>query len=226
MDAQLLAVFGDDLMVVNCARVSMAKWHDEFDEDTDVRLLKYMAKEGHWSPFSHPKAQFRVTLPIFIARQWEKHRVGTVRGYDLYDQNEMSRRYVDDTPTFFRPEDWRARPEGNIKQGSGGPLPAVAQASCEYDRMEVERTALAVYRRMIELGVAPEQARMLLPQSTMTTWIETGSLLYWHRLCQLRLDPHAQLEIQHLARMVNIHMEAAFPVCWAAMNWVANMERR
>lgn len=110
MKADLLDCMGSDLMVANVARVSMGKWHDEFDDESDTKLINYLAVNQHWSPFSHPKAQFRLHLPVFVARQWEKHRIGAVRGYDVYDQNEISRRYVDDDPLFWKPDVWRSRP--------------------------------------------------------------------------------------------------------------------
>ena len=217
MKAELLSVYGDDLMVVNTARVSMGKWHTEFDDVADRRLIDYLARNGHWSPFSHPKATFRLHLPIFVARQWEKHRVGCVRGYDIYDQNEMSRRYVDDEPEFFVPTEWRSRPDDNIKQGSGAPLALDAQHRCEAILDCAHDYARAAYDNLLGIGVAPEQARMVLPQSMYTQWIETGSLAYWYRLCDLRTDAHAQREINDLACQVSAQMETAFPVSWAAL---------
>ena len=217
MKAEILAVFGNDLMVVNAARVSMSKWHVTFDPESDTRLIDYLAREGHWSPFSHPKASFLLHLPIFVARQWEKHRVGCVRGYDIYDQNEQSRRYVDDEPEFFVPTEWRSRPAGNIKQGSGEPLTAKQHDACTEILDWAHEQALDAYTYLLQKDVAPEQARMVLPQTMYTTWVETGSLAYWHRLCGLRMDAHAQREIHDLACQVSAQMETAFPVSWAAL---------
>ena len=217
MKAELLAVFGDDLLVVNTARVSMGKRHDKFDPESDTRLINYLAREGHWSPFSHPKAMFRIELPIFVARQWEKHRVGCVRGYDIYDQNEQSRRYVDDEPEFFVPTEWRSRPAGNIKQGSGEELDRISSAACTFDLDSLHIHAVDTYNALLKRGVAPEQARMVLPQTMYTTWVETGSLSYWSRLCDLRMDAHAQREINDLACQVSAQMETTFPVSWAAL---------
>ena len=217
MKAELLSVYGDDLMVVNTARVSMGKWHTEFDDVADRRLINYLAREGHWSPFSHPKATFMITAPIFVARQWEKHRAGVVRGYDMYDQNEMSRRYVDDEPTFFVPDQWRSRPDGNIKQGSGEALNDIGQDLCHEILTWAHKQTLACYKDLLDIGVAPEQARMVLPQSMHTQWIETGSLAYWARLCGLRIDAHAQREICDLATQVAEQMAQSFPVSWAAL---------
>ena len=217
MKAELLSVYGDDLMVVNTARVSMGKWHTEFDDVADRRLINYLARENHFTPFCHPKATFRLHLPIFVARQWERHRVGAVRGYDMYDQNEVSRRYVDDEPGFFHPTEWRSRPEGNIKQGSGEPLPPSKQNICNWTVKKAHTQALESYNYLMACNVAPEQARMVLPQTMYTQWVETGSLAYWARLCQLRIDAHAQREINDLACQVSKQMAKAFPVSWAAL---------
>ena len=217
MKAELLSVYGDDLMVVNTARVSMGKWHTEFDDVADRRLINYLARENHFTPFCHPKATFRLHLPIFVARQWERHRVGAVRGYDMYDQNEVSRRYVDDEPTFFVPDQWRSRPDGNIKQGSGEALNDIGQDLCHEILTWAHKQTLACYKDLLDIGVAPEQARMVLPQSMHTQWIETGSLAYWARLCGLRIDAHAQREICDLATQVAEQMAQSFPVSWAAL---------
>jgi thymidylate synthase (FAD) len=220
MKAELVDVFGDDLMVVNAARISMDKWHTSFESESDTRLINYLARENHFSPFTHPKAMFRLELPIFVARQWEKHRIGAVRGYDIYDQNEVSRRYVDDTPTFYRVDKWRARPATNIKQGSAGELNAVAQVSCHNFAQTAYAAAQDAYQNLLRLGAAPEQARMVLPQAMYTQWIETGSLMYWARVCGLRLDHHAQREIALLAQQVNDAMAERFPIAWAALRSV------
>ena len=217
MKAELLSVYGDDLMVVNTARVSMGKWHTEFDDVADRRLINYLARENHFTPFCHPKATFRLHLPIFVARQWERHRVGAVRGYDMYDQSEVSRRYVDDEPGFFHPTEWRSRPDGNIKQGSGEALNDIGQDLCHEILTWAHKQTLACYKDLLDIGVAPEQARMVLPQSMHTQWIETGSLAYWARLCGLRIDAHAQREICDLATQVAEQMAQSFPVSWAAL---------
>jgi thymidylate synthase (FAD) len=223
LTAEYLGHFGDDLMVVNVARVSFDKesswfWGDNEPEpslfDDDKRLIRYLANNNHWTPFSHPKIQFRLTLPIIVARQWEKHRVGCVRGYDLFEQNEVSRRYVTDEPTFFMPKQWREAPVGGIKQGSGGPLNTVASAACDFDLQNVVRVSLEAYNNFLRRGVAPEMARMALPQNMMTQWIETGSLYYWFNLCRLRLDSHAQKEIQLLASQVADSVAPLFPMSW------------
>ena len=210
MKAELLAVMGDDLMVVNAARVSMDKHHETFDTDSDARLINYLAREGHWTPFGHPQAQFRVQAPICVARQWYRHTVGTVR-------SEVSRRYVDDEPEFFVPTAWRSRPEGNIKQGSGSVLPRDDQRRASTLLNEAHFFAKDTYRLLLEANVAPEQAHMTLPQTMYTTWIETASLYYWARLCRLRLDAHAQQEIRDLAEDIAAALRQRFPVSWHAL---------
>jgi thymidylate synthase (FAD) len=217
MKVEYLSHFGDDLMVVNAARCSMSKWHNEFDDVSDTCLINYLAKHDHWSPFAHPKIQLRLHLPIFIARQWEKHRVGALRGYDIYDHSEVSRRYVDDTPTIFHPETWRARPDGSIKQGSGEALPQLVVNRAEEVYSEAVDAALDAYDTLLRINVAPEQARMVLPQSMETLFIETGSLAYWARCYKLRADGHAQTEIQMVAQMVADIAMPLFPKSWVAL---------
>lgn len=204
-------------MVVNSARVSMSKHHDVFDPEKDTKLISYCAKHNHWSVFSHAKIQIRLTLPIFVARQWEKHRIGAVRGYDIYDQNEISRRYVDDEPTFFFPDEWRSRPDGSIKQGSGEPLPEMTQVVVSGIYGNAIGACQYAYEEMLRHGVAPEMARMVLPQSMFTQWVETGSLIYWARVYNLRVDAHAQKEIQDLAKMAGELIAPLFPVSWPAL---------
>jgi thymidylate synthase (FAD) len=216
MKAELLNVMGDDLMVVNAARVSMGKWKDEFSE-SDASLISYLAKHNHFTPFCHPKVQLRVTMPIFVARQYEKHRIGAVRGYEIYDHNEISRRYVDEEPAFYEPLQWRARPDKSIKQGSGEPLGAALQIHIHSEVARAYEVARTAYESLLRLNVAPEQARMILPQSMYTSFIETGSLYFYANLCKQRLDSHAQAEIQDLARQVAEIIEPLFPASWAAL---------
>lgn len=198
---------GDDLTVVNAARVSMDKWSDELT-DKDVRLIGYLANHNHWTPFAHPQIQYRVTAPIFIARQWSRHTVGIAR-------NEVSRRYVDDVPECWAPETVRARPDGSIKQGSGGEHEA-SDHWRESMRSVVDE-AMAAYSFAIEDGVAPEQARAILPQGAYTQWIETASLAAVARICQQRIDAHAQVEIRELAEQLEAVAENLFPHSMAAL---------
>ena len=156
---------GDDLTVVNAARVSFDKRSYELSSK-DIKLIDYLAAHGHWSPFSHCFVQFRIEAPMFVARQLAKHQVGLT-------WNEVSRRYVDTSPDFFVPEMWRGRAANN-KQGSTGAISQQEQATTLLE--EAHGKSLDAYHEMLELGVAPEMARMVLPQTTMTEWYWSGSL--------------------------------------------------
>jgi thymidylate synthase (FAD) len=207
MTVTLLEVMGNDLTVVNAARVSFAKESSEMT-DKDKKLIAYLAKHQHVTPFFHPQIRFRIKMPIFVAREWYRHQIGFAR-------NEVSRRYVDDEPEFFLPDEFRSR-DPNLKQGSKDDV----HPKNEDIRNLVQKTyddANHSYRVLIEEGVAPEQARMVLPQSMMTEFIETGSLAAYARLCKLRLDLHAQKEIQEYARLISEHLEKVFPVSWKAL---------
>lgn len=210
MNAEYLSHFGDDNMVVDCARVSLDKTHDQYPQDRNDRLIQYLARNGHWTPFAHPQVQFRITAPVFVSRQWYRHLAGLVR-------SEVSRRYVDDKPEFYTPTEWRSRPDSSIKQGSGEPLTAYDTADVDQRYSWVMRECEYGYKRLLESGVAPEQARMMLPQSMMTAWLETGSLMAYARICRLRLDSHTQAETRELAKQVNEVMAELFPVSWAAL---------
>lgn len=216
MKVQLIDVMGDDLRVANAARVSFDKeseWEHEREWDpshtfymeyggdflslSDQKLIAYLAKHNHWTPFSHVMITMRETVPIFVARQRFKHMVG-------FTYNEISRRYVDDTPEFYFPDEWRSAPTGNKKQGSGDGT--IEEFTYEGGTFSIDKEykwlmdrCLSVYTNMIEAGVAPEQARMVLPQSMYTSYYVTGSLAAWSRAYRLRSDPHAQLEIRNLA---------------------------
>lgn len=212
MKADYIAHLGDDLMVVNSARVSFLK-ESEFDingkvEARDEKLINYLATHGHWTPFSHPQITLRETVPIFVARQRFKHMVG-------FTYNEVSRRYVDDTPEFFFPEVWRSRPEGSLKQGSSGPVQHMKAVQDRY-RWAMDKAAEA-YKELLALGVAPEQARMALPQSMLTSYYVTGSLAAFGRAFKQRIDVHAQVEIQELAKQWGEIIQPLFPVSWAAL---------
>lgn len=196
---------GTDLTVVNSARVSFAK-HATVLLEKDIRLIHYLAEHGHWTPFAHPQATFHVRAPIFVARQLGKHQVGLV-------WNEVSRRYVDHTPDYWMPKgSWRSRPEGNIKQGSGD-----QQIPIKPSTRTVMQDAVDEYERLIAEGVAPEQARAVLPQGMYTEWYWTGSLFAFSRVCKLRLDAHAQQETSAVALEISRHMSQLFPVSWNAL---------
>ena len=189
MRAELIDKMGDDTRVANAARVSFAKEVEQFG-DKDVKLINYLADHNHWTPFSHVMITMRETVPIFIARQRFKHVVG-------FTYNEVSRRYVDDAPEFFVPKGWRLRAE-NKKQGSSDEVINDNHTSLEYRNFLDD--ALRLYNDMIEKDhIAPEQARMVLPQSMYTSYYCTGSLAAWARAYKLRSDTHSQKEIQDLA---------------------------
>ncbi|WP_075881482.1 FAD-dependent thymidylate synthase [Vreelandella massiliensis] len=207
---------GDDLRVVNAARVSFDKESELIDghmlSGKDGKLLNYLAKHGHFTPFTHPMITLRETVPIFVARQRFKHVVG-------FTYNEVSRRYVDDEPEFFTPDVWRTRPEGSVKQGSGAPIDEGALVwTCPTDeyRGAISRCKEA-YQEMLACGVAPEQARMVLPQSMMTSYYVTGSLAAFARAYKLREDGHAQKEIQDLAHQWDKIIRPLFPHSWEAL---------
>lgn len=204
MKVELLDVFGDDLTVVNSARVSFNKWKDAFDE-SDEKLINYLIKHDHWTPFSHPQIRLRISAPIFIAREWYRHTIGATR-------NEVSRRYVTDEPEFWEPDYLRYRPE-NMKQGSLDEKHDTSDYYCAKMK-SITEICKKLYLDMVNVGIAPEQARAILPQSMITTWIETGSLYFYLRVLKLRLDPHAQKEIRQLALQLEEIIKDKFPVSY------------
>ena len=187
----------------------MDKQHAEFDQDSDTRLLRYLAREGHWTPFAHAQISLRVSAPIFVARQLAKHQIGLV-------WNEISRRYVDHEPEFYAPAEWRGRAE-NVKQGSGDRLNSAESILAYTFAGDAVNRALEVYQQLLDIGVCPEQARMILPQSMLTTWIWTGSLSAFARVCGLRLDSHAQSETREIAVQIAEICAEHFPHAWAAL---------
>jgi len=207
MKAELIDSMGSDLTVVNAARVSFAKMKEVMDLK-DQRLIKYLAKHKHWTPFSHVMLQFRITAPIFVARQWYRHTVGFAR-------NEESRRYIRDEPSVFYPDAWRSAPEGSIKQGSGEQHEASHAWKVQYNFYTNQ--CLRLYNNMIRENVAPEQARMVLPQGVQTSWVETASLYAYARLCNERMQEDAQKEIRDLAKEVHEVCTQIAPVSWEAL---------
>jgi thymidylate synthase (FAD) len=211
---------GSDLSVVNAARVSFGKeslwnWSKELDSDTgdgrtlrerDIKLIKYLAEHKHMSPFGHAFASFHIKAPIFVARQLVKHK--------FLRWNEISRRYVDDEPEFYEPEYWRDKSEDK-KQGSGGK--SQSQYFPNIYIKEVAEKALGDYKKMLGQGIAPEQARMVLPQSTMTEWYWSGSLDAFADMCRLRCKEDTQAETQEVAWAISLKMEDLFPVSWVAL---------
>jgi thymidylate synthase (FAD) len=204
---QILEVMGNDLTVVNAARVSFSKESSELVEG-HVKLIKYLARNHHISPFFHPQIRMRLKMPIFVAREWFRHNVGFAR-------NEVSRRYVDSEPEVYMPTELRER-DSNVKQGSKNESIESNDSVALIMRKAME-VSVSTYNSMLAANVAPEVARGVLPQSMYTEFIETGSLYAYARLCKLRLDPHAQLEIRLYADAIDKQMVAHFPVSWAAL---------
>lgn len=218
MKVEYVDHMGSDVNVVNAARVSFAKEATDFDLDKDTKLINYLAKHNHWSPLAHTSISIRVKAPIFMARQFVKHQIGLV-------WNEESRRYIDDVPEFYKPNEWRTRPQ-NVKQGSGNGVvthvldPKITDIPpYPIDKAfdELTSASLYLYENMIAAGVAPELARSNLPQSVMTNWIWTGSLVAFARIVKLRKEAHAQLEAQDLAELIDQVVAPLYPVSWKAL---------
>lgn len=203
---ELLETFGNDLTIVNAARVSFNKESTEMT-NRDEKLIKYLAEHNHNSPFFHPQLRFRIKMPIFVAREWFRHTIGFAR-------NEVSRRYVDTPPELWFPTEFRER-DPNLKQGSKETVVENPEVKDIYD--QAMRDALKAYDTLLAQKVAPEIARAVLPLSLYTEFIETGSLAAYARLCKLRLDPHAQKEIQEYAQQISELIEKAFPIAWKSL---------
>lgn len=244
-EVTLVDSMGSDLSTCNAARVSFEKeseWlnaKEEFINDFDLedneffyknpkfkgqlsegdqRLIKYLARHNHFTPFCHAFLSFRIKANIAVCRQLAKHQVGLTI-------NEVSRRYVDSEPTFYMPESWRARPEKSVKQGSsetevvtelenyaGMPGQFVDEAVATH-----YENCLYLYNKMLESGVAPEQARLVLPLASNTEWIWSGSIAAFARVCKLRLDPHAQKETRDVAQKISDLIPPQFQYTWAAL---------
>ena len=210
MEVELIDKMGTDLTIVNAARVSFGKRKTEMSEG-DEKLIKYLAKHGHWSPFGHASLQFRIKAPVFVARQLVKHQIGLT-------WNEISRRYVEYEPEFYEVDKWRGRPI-NKKQGSSEEEIEWIDRGTRTDALQsqVETIALKNYNRMLEAGVAPEQARMILPQSMMTEWYWSGTLYAFARVCNLRCAEDAQYETRIVANLINDECERLFPKSWTEL---------
>lgn len=211
MNVTLIDHMGSDDLVCDAARVSHNKQASGFTAEQNAKLIKYLATHNHWSPFSHPQVSFRIKAPIFVARQLWKSHVGISGGDCGYMAwNEVSRRYVDDAPEFYTPGEWHARAP-SVKQGSSDEVvTSVATELYEAKMAEMQR----FYEQLLVDGVAPEEARMVLPQSLYSEWFWTGSLAAFARVCNLRLDGHAQRAAREVAGMIAEHMAALFPVSW------------
>ena len=215
MKAELIAALGNDISVVNAARVSHERV-SEFEQDgvnlvdrklqdKDVKLIKFLADNGHFTPFTHCMITLRETVPIFVSRQRFKHTVG-------FSYNEVSRRYVTDEPQFYDPPFFR-KAAPNVKQGSlAEPVASQSYSKRIYDNLMLE--ANYVYQELLKACVAPEQARMVLPQSMYTSYYVTGSLAAFARAYNLRSDPTAQSEIRELALQWNDICASLYPVSW------------
>ena len=211
MEVELIDHMGSDLTVVNAARVSFGKRKKEFTEG-DKKLIAFLAKHGHWSPFGHCSLQFRIKAPVFVARQLVKHQVGLT-------WNEISRRYVDYEPEFYEVDKWRGRAEDK-KQGSDeeNTIEWVNRSQRTGAlQLAVENIALKNYNIMLEAGVAPEQARMILPQSMMTEWYWSGTLYAFARVCNLRCASDAQYETRIVANLINEECSKLFPISWTEL---------
>ena len=225
---ELMDHMGTDLTVCNAARVSFNKeseWGLDFDaierlkscpynkddvrllKEKDEKLIRYLAKHNHWTPFAHPQITLRVKAPVSIRTQFFKHKQGFV-------ENEISRRYVSYEPEFYSPT-WRGKPTDGAKQGSEDFITEETRTNL-YDAIyrESYETALHVYNTLIEKGIAPEQARFVLPQGMYTEWYWTGSLAAYARFYKQRKDDHAQWEIREYASAVGKIIEPYFPVSW------------
>jgi len=203
---------GSDLSVVNAARVSFGKtsemdmsdkWGPPKLKDKDAKLIKYLAKHKHTSPFNHTFMTVHVKAPIFVARQLQKH--------EYMPWNEVSRRYVDDKPEFYEPDVWRGRADDK-KQGSFGAVESVPVGA-----LKVQGYCLAAYQDLLSSGICPEQARMVLPQSTMTEWYWSGTLGAFAKMCNLRCKEDTQLETRTVGNEVSNIMSIYFPVSWEAL---------
>ena len=209
--APIMAVYkdhmGDDNSVVNAARVSFAKDASQYTPEQNKNLIKYLAKHNHWTPFAHAFVTLHIKAPIAIHAQCVKLQVG-------FAMNTVSRRYVSEAPEFYLPT-FRDKPIGSIKQGSGDEH----KDNTNYQELynEACNYAIRLYEQMIDGGIAPEQARFVLPQGVMTEWVWSGSLMAWARFYNQRTDSHAQKEIQELAHMAGEIIEPLFPVAWEAL---------
>lgn len=219
---------GNDLSVVNAARVSFSKFHDVFDEKKDTRLIRYLALHDHWTPFGHVQVSLRVKTPVFVARQLVRHTVGLV-------MNEVSRRYVDDPVEYYVPDEWNARAD-NKKQGRDESSIIDLKKTVSYRNVYDAEYEFALdqivnnhfqdsdqlYMDLLDANVAPEQARIVLPINHMTEWLWTGSLMAWARVYNLRIDAHAQKETREFVVKLDKIMKDIAPISW---HYLTNAKR-
>ena len=206
---KLVDHMGSDLTVVNAARVSFGKRKIEF-EDGDEKLINYLAKHNHWSPFGHCSAQFHIKAPVFVARQLVKHQIGLT-------WNEISRRYVDNEPEFFEPNVWRGVADDKKQGSSDESIDINPKNNMVNDYQHALSRAKWTYEELLRKGVCPEQARMVLPQSMITEWYWSGTLYAFARVCNLRCKPDAQQETREIANMIDKECGKLFPISWSAL---------
>lgn len=207
-NVKYISHMGDDLMVVNAARVSFKKQSPTLEEK-DIKLINYLAKHKHWTPFAHPQICLHIKAPFPIRTQFFKHKIGFV-------ENEVSRRYVDDEPEYFYPR-WSHRPEGSMKQGAGNHVDTDLQNKSYLIYSQAIDMCNSAYQNLLSNGIAPEQARMVLPLGTYTEWYWTGSLAAYARFYIQRSDPHAQAEIREYAEEIGSIINGLYPVSWQAL---------
>ena len=215
MKVELIDSAGGDLSVVNSARVSFAKKVIDMDTN-DVKLIRYLAKHHHDTPFRHNFIQLRCQVPLFLARQLMKHQAGLT-------WNEESRRYIDSVPEFYQPKEWRGRPDGSIKQGSSEESVytlTMCSGSIMLTREAYNRhitKSINLYEDMLSNGIAPEMARMVLPQSMMVNFIWSGNLLAFYHVYKLRSGEGAQQEAIEFAKLLKEAIEPKFPISWDSL---------
>lgn len=208
IDVSYMTHMGSDDLVTDAARVSFDRQSDNYSDSRNTGLIKFLAREKHFHPFSHPQATFRCSAPIFVARQLAKHQVGGT-------WNEVSRRYVKSSPSYWKPDFFRASAP-DVKQGSS---PEPHRRSDEFidEYHDICIDAIATYNKMVALGICAEQARAILPQGAITEWVWTGSLLFWSRVYNLRIAPDTQKETRDFAEHLGEQMASLFPISWEAL---------
>ena len=220
---RLVDKMGTDLSIVNAARVSYSKESDFFDK-SDERLLNFLLREGHDSPLRHAALTFEVYAPLMVARQWWKYAVGSTHLDDQNGWNESSRRYITEDEEFYVPDysGWRSAPE-NSKQGSGENLALGDGINWTTDLQHHVNVGTQLYRKALDEGVAPEQARLFLSSYAMyVRWRWTVSLAAVLHFLEQRLEHDAQYEIQQYASAVNSVVREVFPHTHSA--WIATKE--
>lgn len=209
IEAKLVDSMGSDVSVVNAARVSFGVHREGELLEKDVKLVNFLAREHHVTPFRHATVTFRCKAPIAIARQLGKHQVG-------FSWNEMSRRYKDGGVETFTPEIVFRRPD-SLHDGSGDRFPQDIESDLRDAFIDLYDRSIEVYNKLLEDGVAPEQARFVLPQGMITEWVWTGSLYGWFEVYRQRSSTHAQYEVRLFAEQIDFEMSKLFPVAWNAL---------